>query len=192
MECMIRYCWDENIEAMEEYWGSNFTCLIPGIMSTKAMNICAHFKYEDRSKPEDGIGLYELMNKCKSSACDKIDLLSNPLAKFLPTPCLRRCSFYSYNSYEETADESDPKVYKHLFYAYFSNLLITTNEYESYTGYNLFSELGGTMGLLLGASIVSLFQMLLDAIFDCQRIMVDKMSKDGFLWHKNNLMIHNY
>ena len=37
-------------------------------------------------------------------------------------------------------------------------------EQESYTGFSLFSDIGGTMGLLLGYSVLSLWSMFEDGV----------------------------
>ena len=92
------------------------------------------------------------------------DLVQLAIGRWLDSsPCIKKCVSFTYRTVEESFGESDEKMYKFDFYAYFpSSQIEYWTERESYTGVDLLSDIGGAMGLLLGSSVLSLFAIAVE------------------------------
>ena len=108
----------------------------------------------------------------------KLNLLADPpIGGELPSDCLERCDTYDYILVNEDRDDTDEDTDGSDLYFYFaSNEVETWRKAESFTGLTLISNIGGVMGLLLGASFLTIFAGLIS--------LVDKyllaMLKDNF------------
>ena len=92
-------------------------------------------------------------------------LTKPPIGTELPSSCLPRCSGYTYRLYHEELSDKDEKVNQFDLYFYFTSSYVEVwHEFESYSAFALFSDVGGTMGLLLGMSLLTIVEMIVDVI----------------------------
>ena len=88
----------------------------------------------------------------------------------MPSKCLDRCSYYKYR-----LDTQPLHAYDDLFiladlYLFFSSSYVEIwSEFESYSAFKLFSDIGGAMGLLLGMSLLSVIGLVGKMIARCAR-----------------------
>ena len=81
------------------------------------------------------------------------------MSDFCPKPCNEE----SYNPRLQTFSES-PKIYVNLYPYYSTTNVKKTKEFFVYDAMTILSSLGGTLGLLLGYSILSMMLTLLDKL----------------------------
>ena len=81
----------------------------------------------------------------------------------LPSQCLPRCTSYKYRlHYEELSDQDDVMSGNDLYVYFTSSHVEIWHEFEHYSGFELFSDIGGTMGLLMGISLLTIVDVATD------------------------------
>ncbi len=98
--CNIRWGWDRKLEAMEAYFGINFTCQIPGILSgpdAQKRPVCE--RYYD--SPDGQLGLLELTHELQHGQ-SRPSLGRPPVGVYKDSsPCVARCRKFLYELEEQ-------------------------------------------------------------------------------------------
>ncbi len=166
--CKINHNWNRKIQVMKDHFGDNFTCISPGIWDNVGQKwpVCQHFEKDD--VPSKTLGLNEVLFSNPESHNDPTvpTFKAPPLGVYddLNTKeCIPRCSKYSYALKEEKVTEYGAKDNHHVVYLYFASPVVQVlTEFRLINTVDFFASVGGTMGLVLGMSLLSLTFIALD------------------------------
>ncbi len=177
--CKINHSWNSKINMMDQFYGDNFTCVSPGIWDFvgKAFPVCQHYAAEDVANKTLGLNdvIYPLADSIDGGP--KVpSFKAPPLGVYIDNDmntCIQRCSKYSYELKEETATESQGLDNSYDIYLYFPspNVQVWT-EYRLMSRVDFFAGIGGTLGLVLGMSILSLIFIALDMTKEVAKRMI--------------------
>ncbi len=162
--CNIQWGWHNKINAMREFYGSNFSCLPPGVWNipdTSPMPVCQHFEADPEKNRT--LGYNDIMKEI--SAKNKRPLMTSPpLGIYKSTsPCVRSCESYTYTILEEPVSVYDTDVGESDIYVYFASPVVETwTEFRLMSMLDLVSGVGGYIGLLLGMSFLSIIFLFFD------------------------------
>ncbi len=165
--CNIQWGWHNKINAMRKYYGSNFTCVPPGVWSIPEEDpvpVCQHF--EAQLSPNKTLGYDDIMKELAYADRDRPLMIAPPIGIYKSTsPCVRRCNLYTYTILEEPVSAYDTDIGESDIYIYFASPVVETwTEFRLMSMLDLVSGLGGNVGLLLGLSLLSMVFLLLDLV----------------------------
>ncbi len=174
--CNVYHSWNIRFQQMKEDYGDRFDCQVPGIWvdETQRRPICSKYM---ASNTNDTLGFYEVMGLDRYIHTHKgqvAALTHPPIGVHEDTSsCVARCSSYSYRLVEEEMSYDDA-MHKADLYLYFASKKVETwTKYRLMSLLGFCSELGGMMGLVLGASLCSISLMLIDYI----QMLLQKIKK---------------
>lgn len=148
--CRVQEAWAGRFSELELKYGDKFSCQVPGIKISpdKAKPLCQKF---DRVDEADPLGFLQLTQKTWNDI--DVSLTEHPIGHFATGgACQDKCHHYIYDL--ETQAYPDQEVDLYLYFA--SPVVEVREEYRIQTGLDFAAALGGSMGLLLGWSIVSI------------------------------------
>ena len=162
--CNIRHTWKVRFLQMKKDHGERFDCQLPGIWvhSDHRRPVCS--KYQAHS-PNDSLGFFEVMGFAQDyfKVSKKATLTHPPIGVHKDTSgCVAKCSSYFYHLVEEDAYHDETMQLADLYLYFVSNTIETRTEYRLLSLLGLLSEIGGMMGLVLGASLCSVSMLLID------------------------------
>ncbi len=164
--CNIQWGWHQKIRLMENYYGTNFSCIIPGIWDDppSEKSICSHM--EANGGNNFTLGFSELVRLLRRTGEDKSRPLLGPppLGVFkMDSGCVQRCHSYTYQLVEEPVSIYDEELKLTDLYLYFASPSVETwTEFRLVSSLDFLTGLGGAMGLMLGMSTLSILLLLLD------------------------------
>ena len=168
--CNVAFAWKKRLSKIKKRFGAaNVTCVIPGLIfnDEDKMPVCEHYE-PDEENPS--VGIKHLIT-IKSNENRGFSFITPVIGSELPSDCLKRCDTYEYNLITEETDESDVDLYGLDAFIYFaSNQVEIWTTSESYSFVSLISNVGGLMGLLLGASVFSLIGAFIHFFDNFKRI----------------------
>lgn len=155
--CNLKHGWRVKTQSVEDHYGRNYTCEIPGLVLDPKDHkpVCQTYYDQDSG----GKGLESLLSLRSAEFDDKVPrLLSPPVGNYkASSQCKSRCSTYSYSLVEENVAKSDRQMDGSDLLLYFpSNTVETWKEYRLQSGMDFVAGLGGSLGLLLGFSVMTL------------------------------------
>ena len=162
--CNIKQGWKRRSIELEDYHGSKFNCELPGILSNleDQKPICK----ETTTMSNATLGYFDLMKHKIHGIRDKPLLTEPPIGVYKETSnCMQRCSLYTYSLVEEVASEYDSTMDLHDLYLYFASSTVETwTEYRLNTKLDFLANLGGSLGLILGMSLLSMIFTLTNSL----------------------------
>ena len=163
--CNIQWGWHKKIAAMKEYYGSNFTCIQPGVWDLPEddpLPICTHIDTSRSSN--NSLGYYDIMEERAIQNKDRPLMTAPSLGIYKSTsPCVRRCQLYTYSVVEEAVSMYDLADITSDVYIYFASPVVETwTEFRLMSMLDLISGVGGNIGLLLGMSLLSLVLLIME------------------------------
>ncbi len=163
--CNIQWGWHMKIAAMKEYYGSNFTCIQPGVWYLPEKDpwpICAH--NEAPQSPNNSLGYSDITVERSIYNRDQPLMTAPALGIYKSSSsCVRRCQLYTYTILEETVSAYDIDSVESDIYIYFASPVVETwTEFRLMSMLDLVSGVGGNIGLLLGMSLLSIVLLIWD------------------------------
>jgi hypothetical protein len=148
---------------MMSHYGDQFRCQLPGIWtnSTYKLPVCNHYDLSD-DDAEQVLGLLDLI---RNADYWKTPALTQPAIGIYKdqSDCVRRCRQYQYTLALEETSRYDEKMDKNDLYLYFaSNTVEVWSEYRLNSFMGLVAAFGGSVGLTLGMSMLSLILVLFE------------------------------
>ena len=138
---------------------ADFNCELPGILSEPEHQkpICM----ETTTISNATLGYFDFMNRYTQgySNLEKNPLMTNPPIGMYrqSSNCMPRCLMYTYSLNEEVATEYDNTLdYQDLYLYFASSTVETWTEYRLSTRLDFLANMGGTLGLILGMSLLSI------------------------------------
>ena len=128
--CNVQWGWHNKINIMREYYGSNFTCVPPGVWDMSEvdpMPVCHH--YEARLSNNYTLGYSNVIKEPNLSLKNKNRPLmaGPPLGIYKSTsPCVRRCQLYTYTILEEPMSAYDTDISDSDIYIFFASPVVET------------------------------------------------------------------
>ncbi len=179
--CDLRTAWRKRLATVRATVGADkFRCVLPGIIVTAEdkLPVCQHPYYATMEGGDPMLGLLDLMQG--SDIAQVLNISKNPYGRDMITmltqpvigselvgsmsfkgemECLERCSYYQYKLSEDQVDPFQEEMYNVDLLLYFGSLTKEVwEEYPAYEFLTFLSDIGGMMGLLLGASLLSLME----------------------------------
>ncbi len=174
--CNIRHGWGVRFLQMEKDHGKRFDCQLPGVWVDESRKKPVCSVYYRGSDPNGTLGYFGLMGLGDEARNKNATLLSPPIGVYKDTSsCKVRCLSYTYHLVEEPVAYYDKDMQVADLYLYFASTTVETwTEYrlEGFIGF--LSEIGGALGLVLGASLFSLSIMVIDGASEGLRIIKEK------------------
>ncbi len=166
-QCNVQWGWHNKIKIMKEYYGSNFTCVPPGVWDMPEVNpmpVCQHFEAERSNN--NTLGYTEIIKEISYKNRNRPLMAAPPLGVYKSTsPCLRRCQLYTYTIVEEFVSAYDSDIGESDIYLYFASPVVETwTEFLLISPLDLMSLVGGNVGLLLGMSLLSIILLVLELV----------------------------
>ncbi len=161
--CNIRFGWHKKVEELRNFYGANFSCLLPGVWGDerdRAMEVCQHL--EARPGNNFTLGLRDLDTLKDIGAKVPLLGLAPPLGTYTQdSPCVKRCSVHSFDLLEETVSPYDDATDIADLYLYFpSPIVVTWSEYRLIKSLDFATDLGGALGLVMGTSLLTMLYFL--------------------------------
>ena len=79
--------------------------------------------------------------------------------------CLKRCTSFKYQLHHEEISDKDEAMHENdLYFFFLSKEVEGWHEFESYSTFQLFSDIGGIMGLLLGISLLTIVELFMKSV----------------------------
>ena len=163
--CNIQWGWHMKIAAMKEYYGSNFTCIQPGVWDipgAQPLPVCAHV--DSASSPNNSLG-YNDITTSRTIYNQDLPLMTEPsLGLYKSTSlCVKRCQLYTYTVLEDSVSRYEHETITSDVYIYFASPVVETwTEFRLISTLDLVSIVGGNVGLLLGMSLLSIVLLVWD------------------------------
>ena len=172
VECDITQGWDRRIQDMRQTFGQRMACVLPGIQNSLGLPMCTEegvTPSEDvLNNSNETLGLLHLISGSHTNpAWNYLDLLKPPIGGRLNrTKCPQRCERFTYRlEYEVFNTESDADMFDNDFFAYFPTAEVELwTETGYYTTSGLMSDVGGVLGLLLGSSVLSVLEIVVNGL----------------------------
>ncbi|XP_059096541.1 uncharacterized protein LOC131891059 [Tigriopus californicus] len=173
--CKVVHAWKQRFKKMKTFYQEDFRCQIPGIDALDlALPVCDIFQKTNIDEP---LGLIDLVNPSsdivtKFNYSDKLktDHLDYTLAKppigseLTSGLCQERCSSFSYSLALKNIGQRDELMYDFDVHLYFgSNMVELWTRRETITFLSMLSNVGGMLGLLLGASVMATLTSLVQS-----------------------------
>ena len=164
--CNIRHSWKVRFAQMEAKYGKRFECQLPGVWveQERSKPICTKFMKWGKN---DTLGFLEVMTGEEDVSGHRlISLGAPPIGVHKEgSDCLARCSSYTYQLVDEQVTLYDNKMISSDLYLYFASTTVETwHEYRLTSRLGFLSEVGGVMGLVLGASFCSIAKLAIDGV----------------------------
>ncbi len=192
--CNIKWGWDKKLEIMEEFYGDRFQCQIAGIISGKLPKrpVCNHFDDLENGTlgqlnltKRDNLHKYSIN---KNSYLLKVSYLHFCMFRSWPrlgspavgsykqsSPCIPNCSKIKYTLEEQVSlDIADAISYDLTLY-FDSPVVEVWEEYRLDSQLDFVSGLGGSIGLVLGASMFTMISYILETLVSAWRRMSRKV-----------------
>ena len=158
--CNVAFAWKQRMAKMREKLGAdNFTCVLPGLIVNEEdkLPVCDH---DEATMENPSKGIIDLVTPNRR----EISMTTPAIGSELPSNCLKRCDSYDYKLVPEETDDTDADLFGADAYVYFaSNEVETWTKAESFSFLTLIFNVGGVMGLLLGASVFTVFGAFIHA-----------------------------
>ncbi len=163
--CNIQWGWHKKISAMRKYYGSNFTCVQPGVWGIPEedpLPICAH--HEASLSRNNSLGYYDIVQERSYADIDRPLMTAPSLGNYKSSSsCVRRCQLYTYAVLDETVSAYDLNAGASDVYMYFASPVVETwTEFRLTSMLDLVSGIGGNIGLFLGMSLLSIVLLIWD------------------------------
>ena len=165
--CNLEWGWMKKYDAMKDYHGDAFACTIPGVITNSSyyMPICQHFHPNDTSLGLEGILKVQYDDTVRHGSPSDYELMTKPPVGIYKdtSGCVKRCSSYTYQIVEETIAKHDKDMLVHDLFMYFASTTVETwEEYRLQSALDYAAGMGGSLGLMLGLSVISIFMSLVD------------------------------
>ena len=151
-------------EEVAAYYGSRFSCQLPGISTYANVTrpVCDTYQAQDVN---DTVGILDLITAdFRAPAGAVTELTGKAIGIYHDSSgCRPRCSSFAYSAEELPVSNKDADMVTREFKLFFESLSAEVwREYRLLDGFGFASQIGGLLGLILGASLLSLNLMLLE------------------------------
>lgn len=175
--CTVAHAWRQRFVKMKAFYQGDFRCQIPGINALDlTLPICDHYQKTNIDEP---LGLIDLVNPTSDiiTSYNYIDrrvgthlehtLAKPPIGSELPSGlCQERCSSFSYSLAVENIGPRDELMFDFDVHLYFgSNIVELWTRQETITFLSMLANVGGMLGLLLGASVLTILTSLVQSCY---------------------------